>query len=363
MKKIILTVTNDLNYDQRMHKICTSLVSANYEVELVGRELPHSIPIEKKVFAQTRLRCFFGKGKLFYAEYNLRLFFYLLFQKFDAVCAIDLDTIAACVLSAKIKRKKIAFDAHEHFTQVPEVIRRPGVQRVWKWVESVFVPMADAHYTVSPGLAEIFTSELGRKFELVMNVPVLQLHVQRQTNNEKYLLYQGALNEGRGLEHLLVAMKDIELPLYVAGEGDLSHKLRHLAVQYRVEHKVKFLGFVKPDELHKLTSRAWLGLHISEPLGLSYYYSLGNKFFDYIHAGLPQVCTSMPEYEQINQKFEVALMIKTSTSQEIIIAIQRLLTEEEHYQRLKKNCEFCAQHYNWQKEEKKLLNIYEQLLR
>lgn len=362
MKKIVLTVTNDLTYDQRMHKICTSLVSANYEVELVGRELPHSIPLDEKGFAQTRLRCFFGKGKLFYAEYNLRLFVYLLTQRFDLVCAVDLDTIVAVVLAAKTKRKKVVFDAHEHFTEVPEVIRRPAVQRVWKWIESVFVPMADAHYTVSFGLAEIFTRESRRNFELVMNVPVLEPRVEKQYSAEKYMLYQGALNEGRGLEHLLEAMKEIDCPLYLAGEGDLSQKLRQLSVTYGVEHKVKFLGFVKPSDLKKITANAWLGLHISEPLGLSYYYSLGNKFFDYIHAGLPQVCTSMPEYENINQKFEVALIIKTSTSQEIKSAIQRLLTEPMLYERLRKNCEVCAQHYNWQKEEKKLLNIYEQLL-
>lgn len=363
MKKIVLAVTNDLTYDQRMQKICCSLVAANYEVELVGRELPESVVLEKKKFTQTRLQCFFHKGKLFYAEYNLRLFFYLLIQKFDAVCAVDLDTIAACVLAAKAKRKKIAFDAHEYFTEVPEVIRRPVVQRIWKWVDKVFVPKANAHYTVSPGLAEIFERESGRKFGWVMNVPVLQPHTEKHTSGEKYMLYQGALNEGRGLEHLMEAMKDIEIPLYLAGEGDLSHKLRQLSVQYGVEHKVKFLGFVKPNELRKFTNSAWLGLHISEPLGLSYYFSLGNKFFDYIHAGLPQVCTTMPEYENINQEFEVALMIKTPATHEIKTAIQRLLTEPGYYERLKKNCEVCAQQYNWQKEEKKLLSIYEQLLR
>jgi hypothetical protein len=100
-KKIIFTVTNDLNHDQRMIRICTAL-AANYDVHLIGRVLPHSKPIVNQSFTQHRLNVWFQKGKLFYAEYNIRLFFFLLKKQFDMVCGIDLDTILPCYLVSKI---------------------------------------------------------------------------------------------------------------------------------------------------------------------------------------------------------------------------------------------------------------------
>ena len=96
MKHIYFTVTNDLSYDQRMHRICHSLAANGYLVTLVGRRLKTSLPLPSKSFEQKRLSCFFNKGFLFYLEYNTRLFFYLLGKRMDTVCAIDLDTILPC---------------------------------------------------------------------------------------------------------------------------------------------------------------------------------------------------------------------------------------------------------------------------
>src|SRR5687767_14339563 len=120
MKQIVFTVTNDLTYDQRMHRICGSLATAGYDVLLIGRKLPGSLIAEKRLFRQKRINCFFNKGFLFYAEYNTRLFFYLLGKKSDAVCAIDLDTIVPCLLVSKIKGWKRVYDAHEYFTELKE---------------------------------------------------------------------------------------------------------------------------------------------------------------------------------------------------------------------------------------------------
>ena len=75
---IYFTVTNDLTYDQRMNRICTSLAAHGYNVVLVGRRRKQSQPLRKEKYQQKRLRCWFQKGKVFYAEYNFRLFFYLL---------------------------------------------------------------------------------------------------------------------------------------------------------------------------------------------------------------------------------------------------------------------------------------------
>ncbi len=361
-RKIIFTVTNDLTYDQRMQKICRSLANAGYEIELVGRERNTSAALLNEPFKQTRLKCTFNKGKLFYFEYNLRLLFYLLFQKFDALCAIDLDTIVPVYLAGKAKGAKLIYDAHEYFTEVPEVIRRPSVKRVWEWVERTFVPKFDLAYTVSPALAELFSKKYGKEFQVIRNIPLL---VQPSTVNRQpsTILYQGALNEGRGLEHLIEAMKDIDAKLLLAGEGDLSDELRSLTKKLNLEHKVEFLGFVKPDKLKELTAKATIGINLLEHKGLSYYYSLSNKFFDYIHAGVPQVCIAFPEYKKINDEYEVALLVESCDVDEIKKAITPLLSNDDLFKRLQKKCEVCSHDLNWQNEEKKLVALYDELLR
>ncbi len=365
MKKIVFTVTNDLTYDQRMHRICSSLAGAGYAVELVGRERSFSIPLIEQPYKQTRLSCFFNKGKLFYIEYNIRLFIYLLFSRLNAACAIDLDTIMPVYYVGKLKKAKLVYDAHELFTEVPEVINRPRVKATWEWIEKRYAPKFDLVYTVGPALAGLFGLRLNKEVHVIMNIPKSSL--SNQTSNSTLstptILYQGALNEGRGLEHLIEAMHGIDAKLLLAGEGDLSAQLREQVKGANLQDKVQFLGYVKPAELKALTAKATIGVNLLENKGLSYYYSLANKFFDYIHAGVPQLCIDFPEYNFINKKYEVALLIENCSANEIKTGLERLLTDKMLYSRLQKNCEQCRQHLNWEMEEVKLLALYEQLLR
>ncbi|HYG14123.1 MAG TPA: glycosyltransferase, partial [Bacteroidia bacterium] len=285
-RKIIFTVINDLTYDQRMNRICTSLAGAGYEVLLVGRTLPGSQPLKTRSYGQKRLRCFFNKGKLFYAEYNMRLLFFLLFTSFDIICSIDLDTLVPGYLSGKLKRKPVVFDAHEYFTEVPEVINRPATKRIWEWVANTFIPKVNYCYTVGPILAELFSKKYGAKFETIMNAPVTKPlpPVDRQPN---VLLYQGALNKGRGIENYIDMMPMLPgFQLWIVGEGDLSSALRARVKEKNVTEQVKFTGKIEPEKLFETTCAAFIGLNVSENIGMSYYYSLNNKFFDHIHAVL-----------------------------------------------------------------------------
>ena len=361
-RKIIFTVTNDLCYDQRMQRICSSLAGAGYDVMLVGRILKSSQSLDSFPFLQRRLRCFFTKGKFFYIEYNIRLYFYLLFQRADIICAIDLDTIVPCYYAAKTKGAKTAYDAHELFPEVPEVVSRPRIQKIWRWVEKTFTPKMDLVYTVSQSISDIFEKEYNRKVYTIRNLPLLQEKpTSSHPSSQRYLLYQGALNEGRGIEHLIEAMQDLDIDLYLAGEGDLSAQLQEQVQDLHLENKVKFLGFKKPEELKRITAAAFIGLNLLEMSGFSYYYSLANKFSDYIQAGLPQVCINFPEYKRLNDQYHVALLVENLDKNTIKEVISRLIEDKELYDKVRENCFVCRLELNWQNEEKKLVEIYEQL--
>ena len=106
MKRIIVSVTNDLVTDQRVDKTCDVLTEIGFEVILVGRKLKNSLPIHRK-YSTKRFRLVFNKGILFYAEYNTRLFLFLLFSRKSFLFSNDLDTLLPNYLISKIQKKKL----------------------------------------------------------------------------------------------------------------------------------------------------------------------------------------------------------------------------------------------------------------
>jgi len=361
MKHIVCTVINDLSTDQRMHRIADTLVLAGYRVTLIGRQLPDSRPLHPQNFRQVRLCCFFHKGFLFYAEYNIRLWFWLLFHSFDIVNAVDLDTIAPGWLAARMKGKKIAYDAHEWFPYCPEIVVRPRVQAFWKRIEAFFVPRVDAAYTVSRSIASALEQTYGISFGLVRNMPVER--TVREQEKGRYILYQGALNVGRGLEELLEAMQHLDFQLYIAGKGDIKEQLKILITKNNIKNKIFMLGQLSPEALREVTDKAWLGVNLLQNLGLNYYYSLANKFFDYVQSGVPQITMAFPEYQVMNREYEVALLIPDLSVETIVAAIKRMADDPELYKTLSANCALASKEWSWSKEQEKLLEIYDRLAR
>jgi glycosyltransferase involved in cell wall biosynthesis len=361
-KSLIFCVTTDLNYDQRMMRICSSLSNAGYAVELVGRLLPHSQKLSDKNYKQTRLHCFFTKGKLFYIEYNIRLFFYLLTFKGNAICAIDLDSMLASCIAARFKRKKFVYDAHEYFTEMEEVVNRPFTKWVWKKLEQFCVPKAHAAYTVSQAYADLFEKEYRKKFAVIRNASVLS-DKEPTLEKEYYVLYQGAVNVGRGLYELIEAVKDLPITLVICGKGDIYNDLQEKIQGENLQNKVELKGYVVPAELKDITAKARIGFTLFAANGLSNKYSLANRFFDYMHAAVPQIAMDYPEYQLLNKEFEIAVLIKELSAAEIKKAITLLLNEPNYYKQLQQNACKARLHYNWQNEETKLLGIYSDLLR
>ncbi|MBJ6108069.1 glycosyltransferase [Hymenobacter sp. BT523] len=364
--RLLFAVTTDLCFDQRMQRICGSLAAAGYQVQLVGWQRPASPPLTPQPYQQHRLRGWFRKGKLFYLEYNLRLLFYLLSQRAAAWCACDLDTALPVWLRARLGGQPLVYDAHELFTEVPEVVARPAVQRVWRWVESFIVPRARLAYTVGPALAGVFKQRYGRPFAVVRNVSRRREEdvlppAPAAAPPGGYILYQGALNVGRGLESLLDAMPQVAGRLVLCGEGDLSAALRAQAARLGLlaSGKVEFRGFVLPEALREVTRHAAVGIMLLENIGLSYYYSLANKFFDYVHAGIPQVLIDFPEYRALNDEFNVAELVTDLAPATLARALNRLLRDEPaRYHHLAENCRRAAPQLSWQHEEQELRRLW-----
>ena len=363
-KTIYCTVTNDLNQDQRMHRICTSFIKMGYNVCLVGRLKPQSPALPVKPYLQVRLRCTFNKGFLFYAEYNFRLLIFLLFRvNPDIIYSVDTDTVAACALSKKLRSKKMIFDAHEHFSEVPEVINRPFVKRIWQIIEKIFIPWADECITVNKSLADLFTKKYNKLFTPIYNVPSKSdIHTPANLNTKPYLLYQGMLNRGRGLEVMIEAMPLINLvDLQIIGDGDISEKLKKQANESPAKNRISFTGWLPPSEIKSITAGATMGINLLDAESKSYYFSLANKFFDYVHACVPSVNMNFPEYRHIINQYKVGILISNLDKIEIAHSINALLKDESKYVSMKSTCSAANDVYNWENEEIKLKKLMEKL--
>ena len=143
--------------------------------------------------------------------------------------------------------------------------------------------------------------------------------------------------------------------LKIAGEGDLSNSLRALAINLNLSDRIEFLGKINPNDLRSYTDGASIGLNLLENKGLSYYYSLANKFFDYMHAGVPSICMNFPEYKKVNQEFHVAVLIDELGISSILSAISYV---ENHYEKMTSACTLASVDYCWNTEREKLISLY-----
>ena len=371
-KHIVFLVSNDLSFDQRMSRICTTLSSNGFDVTLCGREKSESWKLENKGYRQHRIKTIFESGPLFYLALNVRLFFYLLFRRIDGVCAIDLDTATAAWLIAKVKRKILIYDAHELFTDVPELLDQAKKKKIWEWVARTVIPASDLRYTVNESLAEVFKKRYGYRFHSIQNLPLCPhsfqtglapTFLQKWKKEERFiLLYQGWLNKGRGVEQAFESITAIpNTVLVLAGRGDLEKTLKTRAKDLGISERVRFLGWVAPTELQKLTFHADCGLNLLESESENYYYSLANKHLDYIMAGIPSISMNFPEYKRINEKAEVSILLEKCDSTELSRAITKLIEDKGIYDKLSSNAKELRLQLNWQKEEEKLVEMYKEL--
>ena len=390
---IIVAVTNDLVTDQRVDRTCRALTADGWRVTLVGRRLPHSPELAPRGYAVRRMRLLFRRTAAFYAEYNIRLFLQLLFSRADALFSNDTDTLAACCLAARLRCKPLYYDAHELFPDVPELQGRPRVQNVWKWIERKALPHVTQAFTVSQSVADEYRRRYGIDMTVVRNVPdssqlnslirkcvnslvkdshihtLTQSHIQAFSILTSQLLYQGAVNIGRGIREMIDVLPLLpDCRLVVAGDGDVLEQMKAYAAALPWHDRVEFLGRVQPDRLRAFTAQATLGLCLLEDLGLNYRYSLPNRIADFAQAGVPVLATDFPEIRRVIEEYGTGTLVEPLPAEKkgeaytqyiarLAEAVRdalrywRDMPKEEYRRRFAR----AADELNWQHEQKKLL--------
>lgn len=369
-KRVIVSVTNDLYTDQRVHKVCLFLVKQGYEVLLVGRKRKNSIPLPERTYSTKRMRLLFDKGALFYAEFNIRLFFFLVFRRANVLLSNDLDTLLANYSASKFKpTAELVYDSHEYFTEVPELQGRKA-KKIWEGIEAWIFPKLKKIYTVNDSIAELYEKKYHKKLRVVRNISplwspekVLSKEELGLPTDKKIIIIQGSgINVDRGAEEAVEAMKSIENAVLIfVGDGDVIPTLKQTVSTNNLRTKVFFFGKQPYERMMNFTFHADIGLTLDKDTNLNYKYSLPNKLFDYIHTSTPIVCTNLVEIRKVVDKYTLGIVLEAFSSETLADTLNQLLRNEEQLRVFKENCKIAAQTEHWDKETEVLEEIYPSL--
>ena len=172
------------------------------------------------------------------------------------------------------------------------------------------------------------------------------------------IIYQGALNKGRGLEQAIGAMELLpEAELVIAGGGDLENELQALVASRGIKN-VRFAGRLSAEALRPLTRQAMLGISVEEELGLNYRYALPNKLFDYIQARIPVVVSDLPEMSRLVKDYDIGLVARAHEPEGLAATFREALTNDALRQKWAFNLEKAARELNWDNEKEILKAVY-----
>ena len=367
-KRVYISVISDLVTDQRVHRTSLALFHKGLDVTLVGRRMKSSLTVDNRAYNVKRFTLLFERGPFFYIFYNIRLFLFLLFRKTDILVANDLDTLPANFFISKIKGAKLYYDSHEYFTGVPELAHRNTTRKIWKLLERWMLPRLKHVYTVNESIADLYRKEYGIDPAIVRNLPFRQ-HLSERIKSraelnlpldKKLLLFQGAgINIQRGAEEILEAMQYLEDCILVfIGSGDVIHALKKESISLNLSQKVFFFPKMPLSELRQYTVLADMGLSLDKDTNINYRFSLPNKLFDYIQAGVPVLASNLPEIKKVIEKYKIGMLLGSHDPKQIAEVVRDFFNNQERLASWKENLKFAAQELCWENEEEQLLKIF-----
>lgn len=366
MKRVVVSVTNDISHDQRVQRACSVLQEHGYSVLIIGRRRKWSKNI-RLPFRTFRFRLFFNSTVLFYADYNLRLFFKLLFTRADLLWSNDLDTLLPNYLVSRIRRIPLVYDSHEYFCHVPELLHRPAVRNFWLMIERSIFPKLMHVVTVNDSIADQYNKEYKKRPIVIRNMSSRERAskaLQTLTSREHLglpsagaiLILQGTgININRGAEEAILAMQFVkDATLVFIGGGDAWDYLRQFAIDQGLQDRVLFFQRQPYEIMLQYTAHADLGLSLDKPDNPNYIFSLPNKIFDYLQAGIPTLASDLPEVRAVVEGYGIGAIVEDHDPKKIAEAINLMLEDERAQIQRKLAIQSAQKVLSWENESKKL---------
>lgn len=280
----------------------------------------------------------------------------------------DVNTLPTAWLVATLSRAKLVYDAHEISTS------REGYasfRRLVGGVEKKLMPRANGTITTTEMRARFFARAYGVPRPLVLqnrprfNPPVVTNRIRRELGLVKswpIVLYQGGLQQGRGLERLIEVAAQVRDAYFVfIGGGRLTGTLQNLVEKLEVSGRVFFIPTVPLDQLLSYTASADVGVQPLENTCLNHFTTDSNKLFEYVAAGLPVVASNFPEIRKVVRQYDLGLLVEPGNTEQLSNAIKELVDDEQRRCTFKENARRAAPELTWEAQEDGLVKLYEGL--
>lgn len=310
------------------------------------------------------------KGMLIKGNIILRMILRARMKSYDLYHSNDLNTLPQGILSAKVrfKKKKLVYDSHEVQTS------RTGYNpKKIKLIEAFFLRFVDQMIVENHTRAKFNEELYGFYPEVLHNYPFVKESNQQDEKvdlhailnlhpEEKILLYQGGIQEGRGLEKVIEAVPFIkEGTVVFIGDGKIKTKLMQLVNDMQLGHRVKFLSKVPVEQLPQYTVNGYLGFQVLNNICFNHYSASSNKLFEYMMAGVPVIACSFPEIQKVVELNNTGICVDSHDPQSIAKGVNELVANQELRDQLSANSLVASEKYNWRNEEEILLDIYSKL--
>jgi glycosyltransferase involved in cell wall biosynthesis len=380
---ITMLVLNEFTRDARVHKEASSLARAGHDVKVLALHRT-GLPIEESIsgYSVRRLELKTKNWRdgiiapaVKYLELISRLLQVTKAIPADLYHSHDANSLLATYFAVKRDKSMWIYDSHELETgrNFKGSTLAPYYRYLWHLPERLFINRVDAVISASPSYANQLRSIYGIKNPTIIKnapeyIPPTKSCVLRDyfgiPKERIILLYQGVVTHNRGIGTTIHSLYDIHFPIdfVIVGDGIARPYFEKLAEDLGLNKRIHFMGYVPHAKLHEHTLSADIGLSLIQNSSPSYFYSLPNKIFEYLMAGLPVIVSDFPAMGQIVRDYQAGIVVSDPSSPKAVaLAINTMLENREKFRNLKKNAFQAAKILNWENEENVLLTLYNEL--
>ncbi|MPT17400.1 MAG: glycosyltransferase [Pseudomonas sp.] len=400
MARISMVVWNEFTNDARVLKEAQTLSSAGHYVSVHALHTPgvtslretlqdgiSVLRVARSPFWKYRKSTAPGKTNAvakpaarlgffsFFLKIVARLWthFYLLLSmlraKPDVIHSHDVNTLVTGWAAAKIANARLVYDAHEISTSREGYA---GLRKIVGLIERVLMPRADGTITTTDARAKFFARAYHIARPVVLQnrprqQPILQSNrIREQLGLDRpwpIVLYQGGIQQGRGLERLARLAKDVPDAYFVfIGGGRLDGVLRAIVQEAGVADRVRFISTVALADLPAYTASADIGVQPIENTCFNHFTTDSNKLFEYVQAGLSVVASDLPEIRRVVQEHDLGVLVKPGDSAALAGAIGKLVDDGPLRLHYTENARKASSRLSWESQEHELVKLYDKVL-
>ncbi len=274
-------------------------------------------------------------------------------------------------LKLKKAGKKVIFDSHEDTAQqimektwIPALVRIP-VHHIFAAYQRHICRHLDAVVSVTPHLCDFFR-QFSERVEMITNYPSLEPLPDRTATRLDTLCFAGGIADQWCHREIIAAMERCPGCTYVLC-GDLDADYGQALRQMPGWKQVNYMGKIPHEQVHDLLGRCGMGASLLKPSRNSGFHlgTMGNtKIFEEMMAGLPIICTNFILWKEFVERYHCGICVDPSNIDEIADAIRYLLDHPDEARQMGENGRRAVkEEFNWGVEEKKLLALYEDILK